>query len=290
MKSIYKIIKEECREFLREYYDIEDEFFTKEDEIKEQIFTDFLYNNNNNFTKPIPWTVIPFARLKKIWEDYMSTGVVRDTRGLEMIEDIMIKNTIKVNIIIILLGHTSSNPDDDYEEYIGGYVDEQIKCIREKKVDVNQLEIPFNDPQKGYQKKNPENYKCKTTVNPFLLQFIEENQIENLNDEDLRIALYDMLSKQFSYYYTEDPKSGQAYISDYGLNPLLTLLSKLMYTTKPEEKVVVIDKMLNVIHQRSDIASWFVEGGSRALSALSGYSNDKEDSVISGSYKMSDYR
>ena len=30
------------------------------------------------------------------------------------------------------------------------------------------------------------------------------------------------------------------------------------------------DRMLNVVHQRSDIAEWFVEGGSRALAQLSG--------------------
>jgi len=38
----------------------------------------------------------------------------------------------------------------------------------------------------------------------------------------------------------------------------------------PEEKLVLLDQMLNVVHRRSDIANWFVEGGSHALSQLSG--------------------
>jgi hypothetical protein len=34
--------------------------------------------------------------------------------------------------------------------------------------------------------------------------------------------------------------------------------------------------MLNVLHQRSDIANWFVEGGSHALAQLSGYDRGEE--------------
>ena len=80
------------------------------------------------------------------------------------------------------------------------------------------------------------------------------------------------------------------FISDYGLNPLLTLLGKLLRSEVAEESLVIIDKMLNVVHMRSDIASWFVEGGSDALSSLSGYTGKKEmSSTISGQYKMSDY-
>ena len=48
--------------------------------------------------------------------------------------------------------------------------------------------------------------------------------------------------------------------------------------------------MLNVAHQRSDLASWFVQGGSQALSQLSGYGDPESgESVISGKYNMSDY-
>ena len=44
---------------------------------------------------------------------------------------------------------------------------------------------------------------------------------------------------------------------------------KLLRAKGPEEKLLLIDRMLNVVHQRSDIAEWFVEGGSRALAQLS---------------------
>ena len=73
MKSIYRIIKEEYSRFLKENYDDSDvdwSYYEREDELKMEIMQDFLYKNTPDFTKHIPWTVVPFARLKRIWEDY----------------------------------------------------------------------------------------------------------------------------------------------------------------------------------------------------------------------------
>jgi hypothetical protein len=288
MKSLYKIIKEEYIRFLKENYDDDDidyEFFERESNIKQGLFDDFLFNNNADFTKHVPWTVVPFPRLKKIWEDYMSMGVVRDTRGLEYIEDVMIENTLKIYSITMLLGHTNYSPDDDYEEFIGHYVDEQLNCILKKSVDINQLEIPFGSRKKNI-KKTPQE-PCDVQINPHIQQFVSDNQSENVKGKDLRSMVYDELTTKFTWYYTEDPKEGQAYISDYGMQPLLTLVGELRREIKPEDKLITIDKMLNVVHPRSDMASWFIEGGSHALSQLSGYGDTEGDSVISGSNKMS---
>ena len=290
MKSLYRIIKEEYIKFLKESYDDDDidyEFFEREDNVKQGLFDDFLYHNNADFTKHISWTVVPFPRLKKIWEDYMSMGVVRDTRGLEYIEDIMIENTLKIYSITMLLGHTTYSPDEDYEENIGYYVDEQLKCITRKPVDVNQLEIPFGSRKKNIKKVPQE--PCEVQVNPYLQEFVTNLYADEVKEQDIRTKVYEDLTEKFSWYYTEDPESGQAYISDYGMQPLLTLVGELRRETKPEDKLVTIDKMLNVVHPRSDMASWFIEGGSNSLSKLSGYQNTGEDSAISGSYKMNNY-
>jgi len=291
MKNIYTIIKEEVKKFLREYYD-DDDISEKENEIKRSIFDDFLYKNNENFSKNAPLTVIPFTRLKKIWEDYMGTGVVRDTRGLEMIEDIIINNTFKIIEFTALAGHTQWGDDEAFEDNIGYFVNQQLDCIKPNaKVDTNQLELPFNNPESGYTKKQPieDPHECSTTVHPYIQSFIEENDLEDADRGELYTKLFQELQQKFWDYYIEDPKSGQAYITDFAFKPLETLIGQLMRTTKPEDKVVIIDKMLNVVHQRSDIAAWFVEGGSRALSQLSGYGNQEGDSVISGAYNMSDY-
>jgi hypothetical protein len=287
-----KIIREEIVRFVNED-DIDYDFFEKADNVKQSLFDDFLFNNNEEFTKHVPWRVIPFGRLKKIWEDFMRYGFVRDEKGIDMIERIMINNVIKVNVFTELAGHTTYDPSDDYEEHIGLWIDQQLNCIFDKPFDKNQLEIPFDDPKSGY--KEPENTSpCspETKIHPFIQEFIEEKyNEESMDREDIKGMLMDEMTGRFFDYYMNDPEGKMGgFISDYGLDPLLKLLGQLMRQTKPEEKLVTIDRMLNVVHQRSDIASWFVEGGSRALSQLSGYSSPDEDSTISGNYKMSDYR
>jgi hypothetical protein len=200
----------------------------------------------------------------------------------------MIENTLKIYSITMLLGHTTYSPDEDYEENIGYYVDEQLKCIVRKPVDVNQLEIPFDNPRKKNIKKTPQE-PCEIQINPYLQEFVTNLYADEVKEQDIRTKVYEELTEKFSWYYTEDPKEGQNYISDYGMQPLLTLVGELRKQTRPEDKLVTIDKMLNVVHPRSDMASWFIEGGSSSLSKLSGYQDTGEDSAISGSYKMNNY-
>jgi len=63
-------------------------------------------------------------------------------------------------------------------------------------------------------------------------------------------------------------KDGTHYISDYGLKPLQELAGKLIEASTAEEKLLLLDRILNVCHQRSDLASWFVVGGRGALDEL----------------------
>lgn len=285
MNRLYKIIKEEYRKLINEGYD-DNSYYEMEGEIKHDIFSDFLNNNTPDFTKHVPWRLIPYPRLKKIWEDYMTKGIIRDERGLEMIEDIMIYNTIKVAVFTELAGHTQWGSDEDFNENIGYWIDEQINCLFEKPFDKNQLEIPFENPNAGY-KEREDTTKCNTTIHPFVQQYFDENYDGDV--EEFRKALNEVMLDRFFDYYQNDPEQKLGgFISDYGLKPLLTLLQELMRSRTHEEKLVTIDKMLNVLHQRSDIASWFVQGGSNALSQLSGYYGD-EGSVISGEYRMGDY-
>lgn len=63
-------------------------------------------------------------------------------------------------------------------------------------------------------------------------------------------------------------KDGTYYLSDYGLKPLQELAGKLLDASTAEEKLLLLDRVLNVCHQRSDLASWFVAGGRDALDEL----------------------
>ena len=276
MKSLRTLVKEEFVNMLKEINysrdeDIDYSQFEREDEIKQGLFDDFLYHNNPTFTKYVPWRVIPFPRLKKIWEDFMAYGSVRDTRGIEMIEDLMIENTSKVSIFTNLAGHTQWGDQAAIDDNIGYWVDEQLNCAFNKPFDKNQLQLPFNNPKKGYQVPEDES-PCNTQLHPFVKEYFEENyNSESMNREDIRGMLFDEMTGKFFDYYMNDPEGKMGgFISDYGLKPLEELLVELLRATTPEEKLLIIDRMLNVVHQRSDIADWFVEGGSRALAQLSG--------------------
>lgn len=50
-------------------------------------------------------------------------------------------------------------------------------------------------------------------------------------------------------------------ISDYALDKLVDLGTRLILAQTPEETVLVIDAILNVTHQRSNLPAWFVENG-----------------------------
>ena len=282
MVSLRRIIKEEFIKLLKEINynrdeDIDYSQFEREDELKQELFTDFLYRNTPDFTKHVPWSVIPFPRLKKIWEDFMMYGSVRDTRGLEMIEDLMIDNTSKVSIFTNLAGHTQWGDEEAFEENIGYWVNEQLNCILpSQKADTSQLEIPYDNPKSGYKQKqpvkDPEPCNSATAVHPFAQQYVDDNYNgDSVGKEEIRGMLFDEMKGRFFDYYQNDPEGKLGgFISDYGLKPLEELLVQLLRATTPEEKLLLIDRMLNVVHQRSDIADWFVEGGSHALGQLSG--------------------
>lgn len=196
-------------------------YYEVQDEVKHEILSSFAKSKLGDRQ---PWTVIPFARLSKIWNDYANTGIVRDVRGLESIKDIVIRNIAKVTVNTELAGHTQHDPIDDFEEY-----------------DINEVSYPIEDSKK-----------------PVL---------------------------DFGDYILDEHRQWR--ISDSALKPLHKLVSEILQTEKPEQQLVLIDRILNICHQRSDIASWFIEGGDRNLSKLSGMV-EKEVTENTGEY-MTDF-
>jgi hypothetical protein len=78
-----------------------------------------------------------------------------------------------------------------------------------------------------------------------------------------------------SNYFTD--KRGGFLLTDYGLPKLEKLYGDIFTANTDEEKLYAVDKALNVIHRRSDLASMFVEGGSKTLNIIQsqgGYSSN----------------
>jgi len=65
--------------------------------------------------------------------------------------------------------------------------------------------------------------------------------------------------------------SGQWRLSDYGMKPLQGLARELAAAKSAEEQLVIVDRMLNVTHQRGDMAENFVEGGKETLDWLANH-------------------
>lgn len=272
--KLQEILNEEIHFLLEEEYDDMDwDLYESKNKITELIFDDFLNRNNDDYSKYGPWTLIPYNTLKRLWEDYMKYGYVRYPKQLHKIEGIMTRNILKIWIFTELAGHTPIPTDDVYEEHLDHYVEQFIKCYFEKFEDPDQLEIDFDDPKGGGGKKKIDPFtssKCEPFRDKFLENKMEEFNLKEKEFDEIKEKLIYELSNRFLEYYIEDPKEGQGRISDYGLEPLIRLLEKLRREDSPEKKLVIMDNILNVVHQRSDIAAWFVQGGSFALSQLSG--------------------
>jgi len=64
--------------------------------------------------------------------------------------------------------------------------------------------------------------------------------------------------------------NGHDLISDYGLEPLREIIMTLMENDDPNEIIVLINKALDISHQRSDLSELFIEGGEASLNRISG--------------------
>lgn len=65
-----------------------------------------------------------------------------------------------------------------------------------------------------------------------------------------------------------DDDRGQWRISDFAMRALIDAALDLRMAAKFEQRLQIVDYILSLVHPRSDLASWFVEGGIRTLTNL----------------------
>lgn len=98
---------------------------------------------------------------------------------------------------------------------------------------------------------------------------------------------FDFTDKQWEKFVESmETTDGQALISDYGLPPLKILASKILTADTPEQQLLLVDRALNIVHQRSDLASLFIKGGTSSLDRIS--SQGGYQTPLSGTEKLSD--
>lgn len=90
---------------------------------------------------------------------------------------------------------------------------------------------------------------------------------ERAISEDMSEEKFDEFLEEFENFACDENETWR--ISDYGLDKIGSYVLQLLETDDSNKKLYLIDAVLNVAHQRSDLASWFVEGGSTTLGVLS---------------------
>lgn len=75
------------------------------------------------------------------------------------------------------------------------------------------------------------------------------------------------LEEQGLYDWMQMPDGSDAW-SDYGLEPLWNIIKDYDDNLPPEKVLVLVNRALDVYHQRGDMASIFIQGGSKALSSI----------------------
>ena len=219
----------------------DEEFYQYESEVISKIMNDMINGKKNE-----RWKLIPFGRLKRIWEQYSKFKFIRDEKGMDMVRNICLFNIIRLYVNSILVGHAPEQPQTYLEDAGYCFLEKREPVKRVKPEDPNQLNL-FSGDNEVSPKPEPE---------------VEEDPYDNCNTR--LDYTWDEFEDRLDDYIGHDT------YSDYAVKPLLELWYELIRADSHEEQLLICDRILNVVHMRGDIAALFVQGGSNALSELSG--------------------
>lgn len=234
MSNILDIIKSEVnRFFLNENMDVHD-WYEIEDEIVRDVFR--MINSRQH----VKFGLIPKNQYYSALQEFMKYGEFFRFPESKIFQwkDLILTNIAKLNVLTSIGGHTTHFPFDEfYDEFDynpdtgGGRSGEFSMWCKEK-----------------YEETGDDNYLKKYNWNT-ASEFLEE--VKNIDD------------------YLPLFSNGQWVLSDYGLTPLFKLGEEMANTSSTTELIVLINKVLDVSHQRSDLAELFIEGGSATLNYIS---------------------
>ena len=95
----------------------------------------------------------------------------------------------------------------------------------------------------------------------------ENYKKEQGEDNDYYVA-WDFLEEKGFDDWNKLPDGSDA-LSDFGIEPIENLIHEYHENLEPEKVIVLINKILDIIHCRGDLASMFIVGGRQTLSQIS---------------------
>lgn len=211
------------------------------------VFEQFLYDKKlfKNLIKP--------QMYQKALSDFVSNGkfTTFPTKYVYQWMGVLMRNTAILRACTSIAGHSMGYPIDDF------------------------VDIFFEGNMESFEE-YAKTLKNKGTFLPDL-GWIESDEDENeeLGNVDAYDAYCQFLEDKGFWNWLVLPDGSGAY-SDYGISPLEELISQYTEDSTPEETIVLINKILDVTHQRGDLASAFIEGGQSTLTQISnkGYVNE----------------
>ncbi|MDA3779290.1 MAG: hypothetical protein PF487_03510 [Bacteroidales bacterium] len=248
MENILNIINEEIKSFyLNENINIDD-WVELEDEYIKDIF-DMLNNGEH-----IKFRVIPKNPYHKALQEFMKYREFYRFPESKIFQwkDLILSNIAKLHILTAIAGHTEHFPFDEFYDVFDN----------EESYNSNQYNLFSGDLE-------------DVTVDGEYSQWRKQKYKETGNEDYIKDYHWDT-----AYEFLDEVKhmdnylplfsNGQWILSDFGLKPLYKLGREMADSNDATELIVLINKVLDVSHQRSDLAELFIEGGSATLDYISG--------------------
>lgn len=156
---------------------------------------------------------------------------------------IIVRNTCILSSMTTLAGHDYYFPTEDIKEIIFDS-EEDFNQFKQELID-DESEMPAE-------------------------VFGSEYATSDISDEQV---CWKKLESMGFYDWCSLPDGSQG-LSDYGIEPLFNIMQEFDTVTYAEELIVLVNRCLDVTHQRGDLASAFIEGGSNSLTRISNESKN----------------
>ena len=218
---------------------------------------------------------------------------------------IIMRNTAILVANTEISGHSSQFPIDDCYEFLeswfndGRYID--INASDDVILELNVKEVYnicnngklneaidsrgqeyfsfMNQSDVNNIEKNDDIARFKN-VNKLLISMVDKYNNKDYNHGKIEIDynnkrflwhcdVYSLLDDLGIYDWMSLPDGSDGW-SDFGIEPLCKIINEYNEDLEPEKVLVLVNRCLDVYHQRGDLSSIFIKGGSNSLNRISG--------------------
>jgi len=221
-------------------------FFSLLDRTVREVFEDIKSGNKIKFYKIKPMqykqALMEFMKYKEFFRF--------PVKYIYKWKDMMLENVALLDALTSIHGHTQYFPEDEFYDIFDNsesYISKQYNMFTNDLSEVTPQGEYTTWAKTMYAETGNKDY-LKSSWNEFYEFLDEVYKIDNV------VPFFN---------------NGQPVLTDYGLQPLLDLSEILITQDDPGEIIITINKMLDISHQRSDLAELFIEGGSKSLDFIS---------------------